>query len=759
MKGKVKGKVRWLMISAVLILGIGLIGSGALWGDEAGPPAAGASAGGQTVVAQADAHTGRAGRAQTAPATPSTTGTPETKNVPMTEVTVKAQKEKPATGTVAEGYRVDNTTTTGPWGEMKLQDTPYSIVVMPQELIENTIAANPDQLFKMNPLTQTTFPSTENSIPAVNMRGFYILNPLRDGIPTNTAYGVSVENLDRIEFKSGPSGFLYGAGNVGGWVNYVTKRPTPEPYNSLTVGNYGGDQYYGAADFGGPIDKEGKFGYRINLMDQPNGDTPVQYQSIHRNLFAGAFDWHATDTLLFQVNYEHRDYEQDGTWPAGWSMAPGVLHPSPPDADKLYSQSWTWNKVTTDDWGSNAKWDISDIFTFRTAYRHQEDTRQLLNASNTLQANGTYTQFVAPWAPNYYINDGYYAYLDSKFETWFIQHVLTAGYNGTTWEYRLHVDNTAGVTLTGLTLADPDRPEPVFGIHGVKPVYTPQAAALQNFVIGDDIKFNEQWSALVGANDARVEAKNAYAGSTHTFYDKEATTPTLSLIYKPIPWISTYATYMEALEQGSIVPPTGYANSGAILEPLVDHQYEVGIKATVADRVLLTSALFRIDKANQYSIPTAPLPTYVQDGREMHQGMEFTATGKVTDRFTILGGFTLMDCTVEKTNTAALVGKRPTNVANEYAKLYAEYALPWITGLTLQGGVFWTGDQFADAANTDLLPAYTVADVGARYERVIFGQDTIFRLYVSNLANKSYWAQSSVVGYPRTIAFNVQVKF
>ena len=77
-----KGKVQWLMISAVLVLGVGLMGSGASWGDEAGPPAA-APTGGQTTVAQPAAP-------------PATTTTPGTGNVPVTEVTVKAQKEKQA---------------------------------------------------------------------------------------------------------------------------------------------------------------------------------------------------------------------------------------------------------------------------------------------------------------------------------------------------------------------------------------------------------------------------------------------------------------------------------------------------------------------------------------------------------------------------------------------------------------------------------------------------------------------------------------
>ena len=62
-----------------------------------------------------------------------------------------------------------------------------------------------------------------------------------------------------------------------------------------------------------------------------------------------------------------------------------------------------------------------------------------------------------------------------------------------------------------------------------------------------------------------------------------------------MPWLTTYATYMESLEQGQIVPAVGpptYTNAGQALAPFTSYQYEVGAKATVGG-TLLTAALFR----------------------------------------------------------------------------------------------------------------------------------------------------------------------
>ena len=180
MKGNMKGKVQWLMISAVLILGVGLIGSGALWGDDAGPPGTGASTGGQTVVAQA----APAETTTTQPAAPpATTTNPGTGNVPVTEVTVKAEKEKaPKEGSAEVGYKVENVETLGPWPERKLLDTPYSVSVIPQQMIQNTISPDADQAFRMDPLTKPFYKENSNGNSDVYMRGFWVGTNTLDGI-------------------------------------------------------------------------------------------------------------------------------------------------------------------------------------------------------------------------------------------------------------------------------------------------------------------------------------------------------------------------------------------------------------------------------------------------------------------------------------------------------------------------------------------------------------------------------------------------
>jgi len=297
--------------------------------------------------------------------------------------------------------------------------------------------------------------------------------------------------------------------------------------------------------------------------------------------------------------------------------------------------------------------------------------------------------------------------------------------------------------------------------------YTASVAAQNNFVVGDDIKFNEYLSALVGANFAEIIARNygfAPPFAETSAYDQGKLTPSLSLIFKPLPWLSTYVTYSESLEQGQIVPSTGapvYTNAGQILPPYLSEEYEIGAKANVGG-MLLTAALFKINKALQYSITnTDGTATYVQDGREIHKGIELTATGNVFDGFRLLGGVTLMDPRVvnQEANTA-LVGKISQNVSSRMVKATAEYDLPFAPGLTLTGGAYYVGKAPADVINSVFWPDYVTEDIGLRYKgNLPSGQEAVFRLNVSNLTNKAYWLNSSNVGAPRTIAMSTQIKF
>jgi iron complex outermembrane receptor protein len=608
------------------------------------------------------------------------------------------------------------------------------------------------------------------------MRGFPAASFSVDGLRVGSGYGpIPVEALDRIEILTGLTGFLYGGTDVGGMIDYVLKKPTPVPYHSLTLGDYGNTSWYSDLDAGGPLDN-GKFGYRINIVGQ-DGTLPTDPQQFQRGLVTGAFDYNIAPGTTFEVLGLHHDTVLKGEG-SSWiisdlpSGASAFNYKTVPNPSEYWNQPFTTQHEVDDRAEANIHSEINDIFTLRAAYAFERSWvgSRYTSYNDVLDNNGDFTQHVSissPYAVN--VNTAY-GFLDAKFATGPIEHKLTMGAYGDQEAVSMDAGSTTSVASEYNWNIPPvytGPPSVVPSASSASYYGTPYTASHQyqlNYVIGDDVKFNNHWSALIGENYATIDT-TSFNGTPpfalNSSIDESKLTPTASLIFKPVPWISTYGTYSESLFQGAMVPiSTAYTNSGAILPPYIAKEYEFGTKANVGG-VLLTAAWFNLNKANQYaqSNPDGTL-TEVQDGRQVHQGIELTAIGNITTGLRIFGGITWMDAKVEQAANPVDDNKEPLATADQMAKVTLEYDLPFLRGVTLTGGAYYTGRSPADTINAVWVPAYVTEDAGVRYTTTLpTGQEAIFRLNVINLTNKAYWVSSSRVGDPRTIAFSGQFKF
>ncbi|RBQ29983.1 TonB-dependent siderophore receptor [Aliarcobacter vitoriensis] len=677
-------------------------------------------------------------------------------------------------GSAESGYLVEETKGVGIWNDRKLQDTPYSMSIISKDLIENVQAKDMQQVFKMNPTTQETGKANFGvDSPRTTMRGFEVQNPIVNGISYSRGMTSApmMQDIERVEIISGATGFLYGGGRVGGAVNYITKKPTTEDLRNVTIGSYGNESYYGHIDLSGQFNQDNTFGYRLNAFYQ-DGELPNETNK-EQKAVSLVFDWKPTDNFYTDIKYSHRD---------SFTKAGGILfQPSSGGFDrasikknKSYSPDWMEEEIKSNKIENSVIWDINDIFTLRTNLFYEEmrsrgdDTGLFVQNGYIVGDNGTgnYPSWLSrqPWYKAE--NNGANIYLDSKFDTGSVSHTLSTGYTLSSYksftpaDWRASYDFINDISLNDLK----NFPEPDSslwdGTVGTQPRKINSRIQYQNILIGDDIVFNDQWSALVGANYATIINTSYNSnGVQSSKYDVSELTPTLSLIYKPFEDLTTYVTYIESLEAGTIVG-TRFQNANEILDPYVSKQYEVGTKYSIFDeKALLTAALFRIEKANQYEVNTTPKPTLTQDGEQLHQGIELTVTGKVTDDLTLFGGVTFMDLSVEKATNPALEGKKPTNVATKMAKLFAEYNIPYINGLSINAGAYYTGEKYGDSVNTDIIPSYTLYDAGIRYKTKLDKYPTTFNITAQNLADKVYWTNIQQLGDPRAVAFSMKMEF
>lgn len=666
-----------------------------------------------------------------------------------------------------QGYRASQVRQLGPLADVPLLDTPFSVNVTPNELLQNLQASKPDDAFRYNPVVQLSGPQSR-FFTSLSMRGFSVGSTKRiDGVPSTTTYAnTDLEDKERIEVLTGLSGFLYGSGNVGGTVNYVLKRPVYKPLASVTAGITEGSNMRLHGDFGGALDSDGRLAYRLNAVAQ-DGDLRLDGQSLRRGLVSGALDWNLSDGLQLQFDASRSTYHMRGTEPY-WDVDAGGAFPAAPDLHRSYGQPFTRTDTAQTQLGARVNWRASDAWSLRAGLTHRKSDIDLIAANNLFVPGtpGRYRVQASAWDYPDVKALGGFALLDATLKTGSLKHKLTFGWYGDHDERTPFLSSDGGwATLTSAPkdIAAPTAlSAPAFTITGAK--YVAQRSRYGNWVLGDHVEFNPQWSALVGLTRASISdtTYNA-AGATTSRYSDSRVTPSLAVLFKPREHITLYANYMESLEKGGTAPLTAggaaVVNAGAILPPLLSKQAEVGAKAEVG-ALLLTGALFQIDKGLQYTDTTTrpAAPVFVQDGRQVHKGLEFTASGRAMAGLTLWGGVTLLDAKVTKQSAnRALQGKTPANVAETQAKLYAEYDIGALPGLTLTGGVLYTGKQQRDALNTQQLPAYTLLDAGLRYALQMGGKHVTWRLSVANLTDKQYWLNGTYLGRPRTVSVSAQV--
>src|SRR3989440_4941845 len=127
---------------------------------------------------------------------------------------------------------------------------------------------------------------------------------------------------DHIEVVKGPASVLYGQGQPGGFVNLVTKKPSPRAAAvvDVTGSAYGGGSlslrddpgYTVDADFTGPINAQQTLLYRL-ILEDVHRDTFRDSTWEHSSYVSPSLTWLASDdssaTLVLEVRSEEHTSE------------------------------------------------------------------------------------------------------------------------------------------------------------------------------------------------------------------------------------------------------------------------------------------------------------------------------------------------------------------------------------------------------------------------------------------------------------------
>jgi iron complex outermembrane receptor protein len=259
--------------------------------------------------------------------------------------------------------------------------------------------------------------------------------------------------------------------------------------------------------------------------------------------------------------------------------------------------------------------------------------------------------------------------------------------------------------------------------------------------------------------------------------DKAVWLPQYAVTYSPTTNLTLYGNYGVLLSLG-LQAPFWTDNGSQFLGPFFTRQAEIGAKYEPGQKILLTTALFRMRAPFFYpktlTGPDSFCPSgnsgdqcFESEGRETHDGVEVNAEGKAANWLRLTASGAAMRALSDDTGTPAFDNKQVINVPHLHTTVFADLTLPRIRGLHLMPGWSYTGRKEATRDDLVSVPSYNLFNLGVRYTPGSEEGRVTFRIYANNIADKRYWSDTGAsygdtfiwLGAPTTVRLSAHYTF
>jgi iron complex outermembrane recepter protein len=495
----------------------------------------------------------------------------------------KAEMEIVVTGE-QESYAVPNASV-GTRTDAPLRDIPQSIQVVPRQVIEDQGATEVDEVLRnVSGISQVD--------GLFSIRGFDATdNFFSDGARVEGSFrrtNLNLSNIEQVEVLKGPASVLYGNGEPGGTINFVTEQPLKEPAYAITgtIGNF--DFYRSTIDLTGPLNDDKTILYRLNLAYE-NSDSFVDFVENEQFFVAPvlSFQLGKKTTLAFEGTYENISAIERQPLPTVGTVLPNPLGEVPRsrflgEPDNRYnlwegSVGYRLNHQFSDRWSLRNRF-IASFSTF-------ED--RSVGANGGLEALEADNRTVLRFANNNKAdNESYILQTDvnGEFQSGTINHDLLLGV-----ELQRNVYTRRFVNADAPPI---DLFEPEYGNFSIPDESERNYEVSTTDIIGiyaqDLLAIGEQVKVLLGGrfdwySDNFEDRIEDFSENTEV----NAFSPRIGLVYQPIEPVSLYASWSR-----SFVPQFGADLAGDRFEPTRGEQFEVGVKTEFLDN-RLTATLYQ----------------------------------------------------------------------------------------------------------------------------------------------------------------------
>ena len=669
----------------------------------------------------------------------------------------------------AQTFYLDQQTTVGTKVDADLLDIPLSAQVLSKQLIIDQAARDITDLYR------SIAGVSEFSYSGVTFRGFRDDgNVFYDGVRGDPFSGFGVPqlfNVERVEVLKGPAAAIYGGGEPGGMINYVTKKPkfNSEKNLNLTFGNFGlsgisldvtdalteqlayriGGFYEEQNSFRNNADQENiEFagGLLYNISSNTSIDITFDYivQNLGGNRLRGVpvddegnflvtpsynanekFDFQDMKALVLQSNLKHH-FNDD-------LSASLTVRYMDNEREQAYHESRHWVDVNNDD-----KADINDR-TIRREYRDQYRANEELSFTadfvyNLELANISHQIL---FGGDYHDVETDYDYLRARYESDGVRNLNIFELN-----YGLTDPSTYNLT-------DQNRD----GIERTR----------QSLYVQDMMTLSENWIVMLGARFDKFEETDNDKGTNS--YDDSDVSYRSGLTYKPTSDLSLYISYSESFNP---VSTDDFEESAGALEPTTGNQVEVGAKKEwLNGKILTTLAFYQIEKENLVqSNPnyidndeTPNLSPLINFGLVESDGAEFVLVGDLMENLSVTANYAYNDTViVQGSDRNARDNKQFVNAPKHQAGLWFRYNIQGLNS-AIAFGADHVSEQFS--FDEQRVKPYTVFDASWTTQ----WDDFLFSLNINNIFDKEYAVSGfserngHFPGAPREIVAQISYSF
>jgi iron complex outermembrane recepter protein len=403
-------------------------------------------------------------------------------------------------------------------------DLPVAGISVPRAVLDDQGVLRPaDAVRNVSGVTRS--PAYLGLTDSYRIRGFAADVGLWNGFRRDFYYSFTDPvHLERIEVIKGAASVAYGDLEPGGVVNYVTKRPSRKPVQSvgLTVGSYG--LVRPEFDVGWAVGKDGGLRVRLTGAHEKAGSHRDFVENEHRTLGLTA-DWDLSSNTTLELSAYWLDSENTPDRGFFNSLGPVVLTLPP---SRFLGEPEDRYRFEQTDASALLTHRLSSNVTLRAGanlYR-VDDVRDNIQLRD-LQPDGRTLRRQYTFVPSRNQFTTLFAEVRADLATGQIQHTVVAGYEriDKDYVYDFRRDRSSSYAI--------DLFEPVYGQYSR--VLAPSDrydtdSRSEGFYIQDLMALGDRWRLLAGLRHSRYQQRDvALDAGSDTRFEQTETTPRLGL--------------------------------------------------------------------------------------------------------------------------------------------------------------------------------------------------------------------------------------